>query len=58
MKQATAAALSMNSKLDFYQGKLQACRFFFTYELPQIKTQAALLQKMDDTTLTMPADAF
>lgn len=43
---------------DFYHGKLHACRFFFTYELPQIKTQAALLQKLDDTTLTMPVEAF
>lgn len=58
LKQAVVAARSAESGQDFYQGKLQACRFFFTYELPQIKTQAALLQKMDDTTLTMPADAF
>ena len=46
------------SDKDFYFGKLQACRFFFNYELPQVKTQAALLQKMDDTTLMMPVAAF
>ena len=58
LKQAVVAARSADSEQDFYQGKLQACRFFFTYELPQIKTQATLLQKMDDTTLIMPVDAF
>ncbi|MEO8000751.1 MAG: acyl-CoA dehydrogenase [Arenimonas sp.] len=61
LKQATHAAnaLSRNgSDKDFYQGKLHACRFFFIYELPQMKNQAALLQKMDDTTLTMPVESF
>lgn len=43
---------------DFYFGKLQACRFFFNYELPKIRVQADLLQKMDDTTLMMPVAAF
>lgn len=61
LKQAVhaAEALAKNgSDQDFHQGKLHACRFFFAYELPQVKTQAALLQKMDDTTLTMPEGAF
>ncbi|MEO6172983.1 MAG: acyl-CoA dehydrogenase, partial [Arenimonas sp.] len=61
LKQAVVAAQWMkatDSGSAFYQGKLHACRFFFAYELPQIKTQAALLQKMDDTTLTMPVEAF
>ncbi len=58
LKQAIVAAESGESGKDFYQGKLMACRFFFTYELPQIKTHAALLQKMDDTTLNMSAEAF
>jgi alkylation response protein AidB-like acyl-CoA dehydrogenase len=58
LKQAIVAARSTESGQDFYQGKLHTCRFFFTYELPQIKAQAALLQKMDDTTLTMPVEAF
>ena len=58
LKQAIVAAESAGNGQDFYQGKLQACRFFFTYELPQIKTHAALLQKMDDTTLNMPVGAF
>jgi alkylation response protein AidB-like acyl-CoA dehydrogenase len=58
LKQAIVAAGSAESGGDFYQGKLQACRFFFTYELPKIKTHAALLQKMDDTTLSMQAQWF
>ena len=58
LKQATVAAGSIQSRQAFYQGKLQACRFFFIYELPQIKTHATLLQKMDDTTLGMPVEAF
>ena len=58
LKQATVATGSIQSGQDFYQGKLQACRFFFIYELPQIKTHATLLQKMDDTTLGMPVEAF
>lgn len=58
LKQAIVAAGSIQSGQDFHQGKLQACRFFFIYELPQIKTHAALLQKMDDTTLGMPVEAF
>jgi len=58
LKQAIVAAGSKESGQDFYQGKLQACRFFFAYELPQIETHAALLQKMDDTTLSMPVGAF
>jgi len=61
LKQAVVAnrrSETASAEKDFYQGKLQACRFFFTYELPQIKTQATLLQKMDDTTLTMPVEAF
>ena len=58
LKQAIVAAGSIQSGQDFYQGKLQACRFFFIYELPQIKTHATLLQKMDDTTLGMPVEAF
>jgi len=58
LKQAIVAAGSKESGQAFYQGKLQACRFFFAYELPQIETHAALLQKMDDTTLSMPVGAF
>lgn len=42
----------------FYEGKLRACRFFFRYELPKALCQAELLERLDDTCLTMPLDAF
>ncbi|MGA9376298.1 MAG: acyl-CoA dehydrogenase [Mycobacterium sp.] len=38
---------------DFYQGKRQAARFFFRYELPKTAPQLELLQSLDRTTLEM-----
>ena len=38
---------------DFYQGKLQACRWFFHWELPRTAPQHALLRSLDDSTLAM-----
>jgi alkylation response protein AidB-like acyl-CoA dehydrogenase len=43
---------------DFYQGKLQAARFFFEYELPSVKPWIALLNRLDDTCLQMPEAGF
>ena len=37
----------------FYAGKIQACRYFFRFELPKTEAQAALLADLDDTTLAM-----
>ena len=37
----------------FYLGKLQACRFFFHWELPKAEPQLALLASIDTTTLDM-----
>ncbi len=37
----------------FYQGKLQACRYFFQWELPKIGQQFDLLASVDTTTLDM-----
>ncbi|MEQ9318817.1 MAG: acyl-CoA dehydrogenase [Polyangiaceae bacterium] len=42
----------------FYEGKIRAALFFTRYELPRTERQAALLQRLDDTTLTMPDAAF
>ena len=39
--------------LDFYRGKLQACRYFFRWELPRIEQWALLLERFDDTPLAM-----
>jgi len=38
---------------DFYRGKLQACQYFFRWELPKISAQLALLESIDTTTLDM-----
>ncbi len=43
---------------DFYDGKRQAARFFFRYELPRTAPQLDLLQSMDRTTLEMRDDWF
>ncbi|MDR3418674.1 MAG: acyl-CoA dehydrogenase [Nevskia sp.] len=43
---------------DFYEGKLYACRYFFRYELPRAQRCAELLQRLDDTTLSVPEAAF
>lgn len=38
---------------DFYEGKRQAARFFYRWELPKVGPQLDLLAGGDDTTLTM-----
>jgi alkylation response protein AidB-like acyl-CoA dehydrogenase len=38
---------------DFYRGKLQACRYFFHWELPKVQQQLELLASIDTTTLDM-----
>ncbi len=43
---------------DFYRGKLQACRYFFQWELPKIKPQLELLASIDTTTLDMQDNWF
>ena len=44
---------SVQHDRDFYRGKLQACTYFFKWELPKIDTQLALLESIDTTTLDM-----
>ncbi|MBL6751991.1 MAG: acyl-CoA dehydrogenase [Nevskia sp.] len=53
-----AAAGAAPEEAAFYAGKLQGCRFFFTYELPKALGHAELLRRLDDTTLNMPLDGF
>jgi butyryl-CoA dehydrogenase len=50
LEQALAAA---GKDGDFYDGKRQACRYFFRCELPKVSPQLDLLESLDDTTLTM-----
>jgi len=42
---------------DFYDGKRQAGRYFFRWELPKVGPQLDLLESLDPTTLDM-ADAW
>jgi butyryl-CoA dehydrogenase len=56
LQQAMVAAASLDgagADADFYQGKLQACRYFFHWELPKVDAQLALLASLDTTTLDM-----
>jgi len=47
-------ALAAHGKAgDFYDGKRQACRYFFRWELPRTGAQFALLDSLDDTTIAM-----
>jgi butyryl-CoA dehydrogenase len=39
-------------------GKLQACRYFFRYELPRASLQLALLARLDPTALEMRPDMY
>ena len=43
---------------DFYQGKLQACAFFFRWELPKTRQWAELLDNLDPTCLEMQDSWF
>jgi hypothetical protein len=50
LEQALAA---LGKAGDFYDGKRQACRYFFRWELPRTGPQFALLDSLDATTLAM-----
>jgi hypothetical protein len=43
---------------DFYRGKLQACQYFFRYELPLVHSHAKLLQSLDSTTIDTDSSWF
>jgi alkylation response protein AidB-like acyl-CoA dehydrogenase len=58
LSQALSALDAQHNDLDFYAGKLQACRWFFRYELPKVDAQLALLASLDTTTLTMQDNWF
>ncbi|MFM9433071.1 alkylation response protein AidB-like acyl-CoA dehydrogenase [Janthinobacterium sp. CG_23.3] len=48
------AALAGNpADADFYRGKLQACRYFYHWELPKARQQLDVLESIDTTTLDM-----
>ena len=62
LKQAAVAQAGLADANDadrqFYQGKMQACRYFFRWELPKTQAQADLLSGLDTTCLDMPEEAF
>jgi hypothetical protein len=58
LEQALAAVRGIDRDADFYQGKLQACRYFYTWELPKIGPQLDLLGRLDTTTLDMRPEWF
>ncbi len=59
LEQALVADRNMNGQeLDFYQGKLQACKYFYAYELPKVAAMIQLLDALDTTTLDMQDNWF
>jgi len=53
LEQAAVAVDKIATDSDFYQGKLQACRYFYLWELPKIGPQLDLLGRLDTTALDM-----
>jgi len=51
-------ALGNPADHDFYQGKLQAARYFLTWEVPGCHNELALLEARDDTCLSMRDEWF
>jgi alkylation response protein AidB-like acyl-CoA dehydrogenase len=43
---------------DFYDGKMQACRYFYRWEMPKVSTMLALLESIDTTVLDMQPSWF
>jgi len=43
---------------EFYRGKLQAARYFLTWEVPGCQQELAILDRRDDTCLAMQGDWF
>ena len=51
-------ATAQGNDKTFYQGKLQACQYFFRYELPRTTAQHELLRRLDATCLEMRDEWF
>jgi alkylation response protein AidB-like acyl-CoA dehydrogenase len=63
LQQATVATRALERDVheadqQFYRGKIQAMRYFFRYELPEIEPWAKLLVALDDTCYEMQQDWF
>ncbi|KQV61367.1 MULTISPECIES: acyl-CoA dehydrogenase [unclassified Duganella] len=53
LQQAMAAVATLPEDDSFRCGKLQACRYFYQWELPKVQPQLDLLAALDTTTLDM-----
>ncbi|WP_426335848.1 acyl-CoA dehydrogenase [Pseudoduganella sp. R-31] len=53
LQQAMAAVAGLPEEDNFRRGKLQACRYFYQWELPRVQPQLDLLAALDTTTLDM-----
>ncbi|SFG12316.1 butyryl-CoA dehydrogenase [Duganella sp. CF458] len=53
LQQAMAAVAKLPEEDSFRRGKLQACRYFYQWELPKVQPQLDLLAALDTTTLDM-----
>lgn len=62
LRQAIAASAHVDAAsaadIDFYQGKLRACQYFYRYELNKIPERLSLLGSSDDTCLAMQDEWF
>ena len=59
LEQSLAASAHFNdADSDFYHGKWQACRYFYTFELPKVAPMLDLLASLDRTTLDMQPEWF
>ncbi|TWJ14183.1 acyl-CoA dehydrogenase [Geobacter argillaceus] len=62
LRQAQAAArqceTASGANRDFYRGKLQACSFFFNWELPKVHHQAKILGSLEPTCYAMQDSWF
>ncbi|HEY8022966.1 MAG TPA: acyl-CoA dehydrogenase [Burkholderiaceae bacterium] len=58
LEQALVAVGKTGEDADFYRGKLQACRYFFLWELPKVRQQLDLLESIDTTCLDMQDSWF
>ncbi|MBA1145698.1 acyl-CoA dehydrogenase [Ectothiorhodospiraceae bacterium WFHF3C12] len=55
---ATETLASDTGEAAFYQGKLNACRYFFGYELPKTGPMAELLEKADPVLTEIDTETF
>ncbi len=63
LRQSIIAETALHKELSddetsFYQGKIQAAQYFTNWELPKVYHQADLLNKLDDTCISMNENWF